>query len=100
MMALQEGAYISYRGPAYRIDSLDDGWKGQPAVLALDEYRVIRHQEADLANKVPYPYIIVQGYYTIYIIEDDEYCRFANICHVCRSVDCDKNCVPEFARNN
>lgn len=100
MMTIEEGTYIVYQGPAYRIDSRDRGAKGQPSVLDYDAYRVIQHQEADLARKVPYPYIIVQGHDTVYVVEDDEYCKYAGICHVCRSAICDKKCIPDFARYN
>lgn len=99
---MTETAQIKYRGQAYLLVGEDIAVAGWHEVFFSEEetFDLFAVQKPDAAHRVPFPFLIVEACGHKYVIEDDHYCSYHGICHVCRRKSCDKNCVPDFAKMN
>lgn len=86
---------IQYKGPARR-------YPGAVNVEFPEEtdFELIEFIKVDTANHVPFPLVVAKIGDDTYVMEDDDYCRYHDICVTCRRGDCDKKCIPEFAKYN
>lgn len=93
---------VIYKGPAWKLrgDTFEDAeWIGVEFPEEV-EMSLIKLQAPNMQHHVPLPFIVARFRSENFVIEDNDYCKYHDICPTCRRHDCDKMCVPDFARFN